>query len=97
MHIESIQQFSVATRFGSTVISPMEENGLAPFEGGSESASRVKADWNCWLEISAFSLESVFRIPFSLSDVILNASFFNDLTNDQNFLTFPLLFESRFE
>ena len=36
---------------------------------------------------------SVFRIPFSLSDVILNVSFFRDLTNDQNFFTFPLLFE----
>ena len=72
----------------------MEENGLAPFEGASESASRVKADWNCRLEISAFSLVPVFRIPFSLSDVIPNASFFNDLTNDQNFLIFPLLFES---
>ena len=70
----------------------MEENGLAPFEGGSESSSRVKAD--CRLQISAFSLVSVFRIPFSLSDVIPNASFFNDLTNDQNFLIFPLLFES---
>ena len=71
----------------------MEENGLAPFEGGSESASPVKADWNCQLQISAFSLVSVFRNPFSLSDVIPNASFFNDLTNDQNFLIFPLLFE----
>ena len=85
---------SLATPFGSTVISPMEENGLAPFEGGSESSSRVKADWNCRLQISALSLVSVFRIPFSLSDVIPNASFFNDLTNDQNFLIFPLLFES---
>ena len=32
----------------------------------------------------AFSLESVLRIPFSLSDVIPYAS----LTNDQNFLIF---------
>ena len=72
----------------------MEENGLAPFEGGSESASRVKADWNCRLQISAFSLVSVFKILFSLSDVIPNASFFNDLTNDQNLLIFPLLFDS---
>ena len=54
----------------------------------------MKADWNCQLPISPLSLVSVFRIPFSLSDVILNASFFNDLTNDQNFLIFPLLFES---
>ena len=66
----------------------MEENGLAPFEGGSESASRLKADWNCLLKISAFSLVSVFRIPSYLSDVI------NDLTNDQNFSTFPYLFDS---
>ena len=40
--------------------SPMEENGLAPFEGGSEFASCVKADWNCRLQISAFTLVSVF-------------------------------------
>ena len=85
---------SLATPFGSTVISPMEKNGLAPFEGGSESVSRVKADLNCQLQISAFSLVSVSRIPFSLSDVIPKASVFNDLTNDQNFLIFPLLFES---
>ena len=67
---------------------PMEENGLAPFEGGSESSSRVKADWNCLLQMLAFSLESVLRIPFSLSDVIPYASFLSDLTNDQNFLIF---------
>ena len=84
MHIESIQQFS----------DPFSVNCYFPHEGGSESASRVKADWNCRLQISAFSLVSVFRIPFSLSDVIPNTSFFNDLTNDQNFLIFPLLFES---
>ena len=76
------------TPFGSTVMSPMEENGLAPFEGGSESSSRVKADWNCLLQMLAFSLESVLRIPFSLSDVIPYASFLSDLTNDQNFLIF---------
>ena len=76
----------LATPFGSTVISPMENIELAPFEGGPEFASRVKAAWNCRLQISAFSLPSVFRIPFSLSDVIPNASFFSDLTNDQNFL-----------
>ena len=35
---------SLATPFGSTVMSPMGENGLAPLEGGSESPSRVKAD-----------------------------------------------------
>ena len=69
-------------------MSPMEENGLAPFEGGSESSSRVKADWNCLLQMLAFSLESVLRIPFSLSDVIPYASFLSDLANDQNFLIF---------
>ena len=52
--------------------------------------SHMEANWNCQLQISAFSLVPVFRIPFSLSDVIPNASFFNDF---QNFLTFPLLFE----
>ena len=30
---------SSATPFGSTVMSPMQENGLAPLEGGSESSS----------------------------------------------------------
>ena len=69
-------------------MSHMEENGLAPFEGGSESSSRVKADWNCLLQMLAFSLVSVLRIPFSLSDVIPYASFLSDLTNDQNFLIF---------
>ena len=38
---------SLATPFRSTVMSPMGENGLAPLEGGSESPSPVKADWNC--------------------------------------------------
>ena len=31
---------------------------------------------------------SVFRIPFSLSEVIPNASFLRDFTNDHNFFTF---------
>ena len=69
-------------------MSPMEENGLAPFEDGSEPSSRVKADWNCLLQMFPFSLESVLRIPFSLSGVIPNASFLSDLINDQNFLIF---------
>ena len=88
---------SLATPFGSTVMSPIEENGLAPFAGGSESSSRVKADWNCLLQMLAFSLESVLRIPFSLSDVIPYASFLSDLTNDQNFLIFSGLGVSRSE
>ena len=79
---------SLATPFGSTVMFPMEENGLAPFEGGSESSSHVKAVWNCLLQTLAFSLESVLRIPFSVSDVIPYASFLSDLINDQNFLIF---------
>ena len=69
-------------------MSPMEENRLAPFEGGSESPSHVKADWNCRLQMSAFSFTSVLRILFSLSDVIPNASFLRDLIDDQNFLIF---------
>ena len=76
---------SLATPFGSTVMSPMGENGLAPLEGGSESPSRVKADWNGLLHIVyilAFPFISVLRISFSLSDVIPNASFLRDLTND---------------
>ena len=78
------QSNSLATPFGSTVMSPMEENRLAPFEGGSESSSRVKADWNCLLQMLAFSLESVLRIPFFLSDVIPKASFLSDMINNQN-------------
>ena len=58
MHIKSIKQFSEP--FRSAVISPLEGNVLAPFEGGSYSASRVKADWNCQLQKSAFSLVSTF-------------------------------------
>ena len=65
----------MATHFGSTVMSSMEENGIAPFEGGSESSSRVKADWNSLLQMLALSLESVLRIPFYLNDVIPNMSF----------------------
>ena len=61
---------SLAIPFRSTVMSLMEENRLAPFEGGSESSSRVKADWNCLLQMLAFSLESVLRISFSLGDVV---------------------------
>ena len=41
----------------------------------------------------SFPKSQIKSLPFSLSDVIPNASFFNDLTNDQNFLIFPLLFE----
>ena len=37
-------------------MSPMGENGLAPLEGGSESPSRGKTDWNCLLHILAFFL-----------------------------------------
>ena len=67
---------SLATPFGSTVMSPIGENGLAPLEDGSESPSRVKADGNCLLHILAFSFISVLRISFSLSDVIRNARLF---------------------
>ena len=56
--------YSLVTSFGSTVMSSMEENGLAPFEGRSESPSCVKADWNCRLHMSTFSFASVLRIPF---------------------------------
>ena len=69
---------------------PMGENRLAPFEGGSESPSCVKADWNCLLNILAFSFVSVLRILFSLSEVIPNASFLRDLTNDKNLFFFYL-------
>ena len=42
---------------------------------GSTLMSHMEVDWNCLSQILAFSLESVIRIPFSLSDVISNASF----------------------
>ena len=48
----------------------------------------MKADWNCLLQVLAFSLESVLRIPFPLSDVVPNVSFLSDLINDHNFLIF---------
>ena len=51
-----------------------------PFEGISVSDSRVKADSNCLLQILALSRLSVFKIPFSLSELIPNASFLRDLT-----------------
>ena len=63
-------------------------NGLVPLHGISKSDSRVKADSNCLLHMFALSKVSVFKIPFSLSAVIPNASFLRDLTNDQNFFTF---------
>ena len=49
-------------------MSPMEK-GPAHFEVGSESPSRVKAELNCQLQMSAFSFASALRIPFSPSDV----------------------------
>ena len=79
------------TPLGSTVVSSTAENGLSPFDGRSESVSRVKADWNCLLQIFALSCTSVFRIPLSVSEVIPNVSFFKDLTNDQNLLIFSFL------
>ena len=78
---------SLAAPFGSTVMSHMVENRQAALEGGSESPSPVKADWNCLLHILAFSFVSVLRLPFSLSDAIPKASFLRDLTNDQIFLS----------
>ena len=37
---------SLATHFGSNVMSSMDENGQAPSGDGSESASHVKTYWN---------------------------------------------------
>ena len=70
---------------GSTAISPIIMKGLVPLEGISASDSRVKADWNCLLQIFALSRVSVFKILFSLRVLIPNASFLRDFTNDQNF------------
>ena len=66
----------MATPFGSTVMSPMGENGLARLEGGSESSLRVKADWNCLLHILAFSFVSRMHCPYgSHIDCLLGASY----------------------
>ena len=46
----------------------------------------MKADWNCLLQMLAIIFASVLRIPFSLSDMIPNASLLRDLINYQNFL-----------
>ena len=54
----------------------------------------MKADSNCLLQILALSRVSVFENPFSLSELIPNAFFLRDLTNDQNFLAFSLIFFS---
>ena len=48
------------------------------FEGISVSDSRVKADSNYLLQILALSRVSVFKIPFSLSELIPNALFLRD-------------------
>ena len=65
----------------------MGVNGLVPFWGGGfQYQIRVKAGSNCLLQILALSRVSVFKIPFSLSEVIPNASFMRDLTNYQHFL-----------
>ena len=56
-----------------------------PLPGISESDSHVKADLNSLLQMFALSSVSVFKIPFSLSVLIPNASFLRDLTNDQIF------------
>ena len=50
MHFKLVQPFG--TPFGSAVMSPME-NEPTLFEGRSESASRVKADWNCLLPLGS--------------------------------------------
>ena len=52
----------------------------------SETDSRVKADWNCLLQILFLSFASILRIPFSLCEAIANAPLFlRDLTNYLNF------------
>ena len=63
------------TPLGSTVILAMGVNGLVPLHGISESDSRVKADLNCSLQMFALARLSVFKIPFSLREVIPNVSF----------------------
>ena len=61
-----------------------------PLDGISSFDSRLKADWNCLLQISDLSKVSVFKIPFFLRVLIPDASFLRDMTNDQNVLPFHL-------
>ena len=58
----------------------MEENGLAPFEGGSESSSRVKADWNCLLQMLACPKNFLFSFFFFLSFSIYCQTLFRVLS-----------------
>ena len=44
-------------------MSAVEENELAPFKDRSESVSYVKAAWNRLLNLLAFPIVSVLRIP----------------------------------
>ena len=53
----------------------------------------VKADSNCLLQILALSRVSIFKIPFSLSELIPNVSFLRDFANDQNFFAFSFFRE----
>ena len=62
-------------------------NGLVPLHGSSESESRVKADSNCLLQMFALSRVSVFKIPFSQSDVISNMSFLRTSQMTKTFST----------
>ena len=59
---------SFTTPFGSTVMSPMLEKGLALFDGGLESLSHAKAGWNCILQMLAFSFVSVLIINSVFSE-----------------------------
>ena len=66
----------------------MGVKGLEPCEGISVSDSVVKAD--CLLQIFALSRVSGFKIPFSRSVLIPNASFLRDFTNDQSVFAFSI-------
>ena len=81
MHFKSIQQFS--DPFGSTVSAFMEDNRIAPFEG-NYLCYNAYILVRLGLPIPNISL-FLSTIPFSLSDVIPNTSFLNDLTNYQDF------------
>ena len=58
------------------------------------SASNVKTTLNCRCWLFSLYPPLKIRIPFSLSEVIPNASFLSDLTNDQNLLIFSCLGKS---
>ena len=66
---------SLVASFGSTVLSTTEENRQNSFDCMSETASCVKAVWNCILQMLALKYTKFLSI--------LRILFLSVLTNDQ--------------